>query len=49
MVSATEMALPSVIPPNFLGKWRMNINAEFDVDGTKKMECIRVYYDIVEM
>jgi hypothetical protein len=36
------------LPPNFVGKWRITMQAEFDDGETVKKDCLRIYFDLAE-
>jgi hypothetical protein len=47
MVSLTD--LPMEMPPSFLGRWRMNAEWEYELDGKVGTDCMRFYADVAEV
>lgn len=40
--------IPFIIPPTFVGKWRMTMLWEYEHEGGKK-ECLRFKFDLVDV
>jgi hypothetical protein len=47
MISLTDW--PMVLPRNFIGKWRMNFVAHFEIDGKKMTDCTRAFFEIADV